>query len=212
VTRHLNSLLIRWIFKFNLKSITTVKKTLHLTRIIIYETVAQLHHKRCVPSIFPVAPRVKQPTHVNTQNINRNTVEVAFLFWREHKHIHTGLRNKACVCVLIRKGLCSTKSSGNPRIMDCVQNVHRFGLFFISSRWYRVKMLPIFVIAFEVPLTRNYHYAASTLFFPYVIFYPQIRLDQSVPLLVSFGWTAADIKTERKCCQCSEWVWEDSLK
>jgi len=48
-------------------------------------------------------------------------------------------------------------------------------------------------LLFEVPLTRNYHYAASTLFLLHMVFFsPKILLDQSMPLLVSVGPTATD--------------------
>jgi hypothetical protein len=78
--------------------------------------------------------------------------------------------------------------------------------FFTSSWWYRVNILPIIVLALDTKLSlRSEHF----FLFIWQFFSPQIRLNHSVPLLVSVGPTAADIKTERKCFQCSEWVWDD---
>ena len=93
MTEHLNSLFVRLIFKFNLKIHHNTKIFLHPTQLIfIQQTVAQLHHKWCVHSVLPVATRVKQPTHVNTQNINCNTEESVFCALtgtQTHTHAHT---------------------------------------------------------------------------------------------------------------------------
>jgi len=55
--------------------------------------VEHLHHKWCVHSILPVAPRVKQPIHVNTQNINYTTENKKLLCCPDRnintKHVHT---------------------------------------------------------------------------------------------------------------------------
>ena len=54
--------------------------------------MAQLRHKGCVHSVLPVAPRVKQPTHLNTQNINCNTEERVFcalIGKQTHINMHT---------------------------------------------------------------------------------------------------------------------------
>ena len=50
--------------------------------------MAQLHRKWCVHSILPVATRVKQRIHVNTQNI-KTLQKALFVPSQEHKHIHT---------------------------------------------------------------------------------------------------------------------------
>ena len=54
--------------------------------------MAQLHHKWCVHSVLPVAPRVKQLTQFNTTNINCNTEESVFCALtgtQTHTHAHT---------------------------------------------------------------------------------------------------------------------------
>ena len=51
--------------------------------------MAQLHHKWCVHSFLPVAPRVKQPTHVNTQNINCKSEKNVFLCFDKNTNTHT---------------------------------------------------------------------------------------------------------------------------
>jgi len=66
VTRHLNTIH------------DSKKPCVHRELIFVQETVAQLQRKWCVHAILPVAPRVKQPIHGNTQNINYSTTEVAF--------------------------------------------------------------------------------------------------------------------------------------
>jgi hypothetical protein len=92
VIRHLNSLFIRWIFKYNLKIHHNSQIFLHPKRINYKETVAHLQHKWCVHSILPVAPRVKQPVHFNTQNISYSTEKGFFcvlIVTFTHKHMHT---------------------------------------------------------------------------------------------------------------------------
>jgi hypothetical protein len=49
----------------------TVKKLACNANYYYTKTMAQLHHKWCVHSILPLAPRMKQPTHVNTQNTEK---------------------------------------------------------------------------------------------------------------------------------------------
>ena len=87
----------------------------------------QLHHKWCVHSVLPVATRVKQPTHVNTQNINCNSEEGVFcaLIWTQtHIPIHTqytGLWN-------------SPGFNWQPEVMSGVDRTCRCGFCYVHVR------------------------------------------------------------------------------
>lgn len=111
------------------------------------------------------------------------------------------------VCVLIGKRLISSKDAFTLGLQTAYRTYTEL-VFFISSWWYRVNIIPIIVLALDTKLSlRSEHF----FFFIWQFFSPQIRLNHSVPLLVSVGPTSADIKTERKCFQCSEWVWTTTL-
>ena len=66
---------------------------------------------------------------------------------------------------LLTFSVCKFFMNMNPRITELVQNVLKVGLFFKSSRLYKVKIFPIsFYLFFKIPLTQNYHYAVFILF------------------------------------------------
>ena len=129
MTGHLNSLFISRIFKFNLKIHHNTKIFLHPKRINFHTTSSgALHLKWCVQLVLPVAPRVKQPTHVNTKNINCNTegrVFCALTGTQTHKHMHTqytGLWN-------------SPGFNWQPEEASGVDRTCRCGFCYVHVRW-----------------------------------------------------------------------------
>jgi len=97
-----------------------------------------------------------------------------------------------------------SRSLVKPWITDWIQYVHSLGLFSSSPRWYRVTVLPVFCLFFNVPLTRNYQYAKRMLFFS-TLYSFQIQLDHFVLIVVLSAQQPRTVK-DRKCCQCSAWV------
>lgn len=86
------------------------------------------------------------------------------------------------------------------QIADWLQSVPMLGLFFNSSWWCRVTMLPILYLF----LTQSYHYAASILFFSMLYFL--FIYDWIIFFLThvsSVCPTARDRKTDWKFCQRS---------
>ena len=90
--------------------------------------MTQLHHKWCVNSVLPVAPRVKQPTQLNTQNINFKSEKSVFcaLIWTQtHIHMHTqytGLWN-------------SSGFNWQPEVASGVDRTCRCGFCYVHVMW-----------------------------------------------------------------------------